>query len=154
MRNIKMIKKTYIYILILGICFTGFILILTNYGASNKEKQISEKFPKIGIDSTFEGTVQSTHLYTNSIPKGALHITLSDGRKISVSNSLPKEIVVTKENIKDLFLYRFVQSGDTIMKPSGKDSLYVFKQGKKYTFYLASKEQIDSIMDQEHRETK
>lgn len=146
-----MIKRPYIYILILGICFAGFIQVLTNYGTNINEKKKSKEFPKIRIDSTFEGVVQNIHLYTNSVPKGALHITLSDGRKISVTNSLPEEIITNKENIKNLFLYRFLQFGDTIMKPSGKDSLYVFKQGKKYTFYLASKETIDLIMLQKYK---
>lgn len=127
--------KPILCLITLATLFFVFLQVLINNGMNNKETKISKEFPVIEKDSSISGIVLFAREPFNGIPQGSLLITLEDGSKFSaINNALPLEIEVNRNNITSLFLYNFLERGDSIYKPAHKDSLYVFRKEEKYTF--------------------
>lgn len=134
-------------VLLIGLCISIMLFLLIQEGEQQKLDAINEEYPALAKDSAIMGIVSHYYAYTNSNPRGALLISLADGKKFTATvNAYPKEVVINPDNINHYVLINFLQTGDSIYKPAGKDSLFVIKHGEKYSFDYVSKERIDSIM--------
>lgn len=123
------------------------LLIISGCKDSDKIKNIklNKEYPHVARDSTLLGIIDSMFVFDMSIPKGALYLNLTDGRKfVAIRNAYPRNFFGA-DNISNFSLEDFLEKGDTIYKPAGRDSLYVLKNGLKYAYFLSTKEFSDSV---------
>ena len=95
-----------------------------------------------------QGVIDSFFIFDMSVPKGALYIKLTDGTKLAaIRNSFPYYVFDDNE-LKDLSLENILSKGDSIYKPFGKDSIYIYKSNNyTYRYFLPTKEYSDSIFN-------
>lgn len=137
-------KKVYLVLTLAILCFGTLMQILIYYGGKSKNDKIRSEYPNVPIDSTVIGIIGYSREDFHSVPKGALLVQLENGIRFSAS-SYSNPVIDGKIQF-NIYLYSFLQRGDSICKPAHKDSLYVFRNDAKYVFYCASKERIDEIL--------
>lgn len=128
--------KTYKIIII----FTSIILTGCNLDKFDKEKirYLRKTYPYLLRDDSFIGIIDST--FTTSVPKESLFITLKDGKRfVTAANSY------NTNGHGFYYLDDLLKQSDSIEKPKGKDSLYVYKNNRKYTYFIPTKEFSDSV---------
>jgi len=126
-------------------------LLLTSCMIPDRNKELDKEYIRLSRDTTITGVADTFFWYQLSYPRGSFFITLTNGLKFrGTVSTIPYEMA-KGEDVNKYFLYPFLSKGDTVRKPAGKDSLYVFKNGKQYTFFLPTKEFNDSVF---HRKKK
>lgn len=111
-----------------GVLFAAFLLIsfvimsLIMYFGFNSFYQ---KYPKINLEQSY-----NSQIHTVYVLYGGTYITLQDGRKISIPNSVNR-------NYDNEYLTDIVEKGDYIIKAANTDSLTIMKEsGEKYLFVI------------------
>ncbi|WP_291857374.1 hypothetical protein [Marinilabilia sp.] len=87
------------------------------------QKSIWKKFPKVQYQSETKGEI-----YRIRNNRGIFG-ELKSGQKIFFTST-------SNYNYKPSFISDFISRGDSILKPANSDSIFVFKDDKKYFFIL------------------
>lgn len=126
----KKLKKNRI-VLLINIGLLAILFIITGIIANKKEKKFEyelsiklKEFPELDIYDSISGVVKSKNPF-----KGIVFINLSNTDKFHIERSVnyqynPPEI------------YDFIEVSDSLYKDKNNDTLFVFKNGKKYYFIL------------------
>lgn len=137
-------------IIVLLLIIINILALLYFFKRDESERKINEQlhneYLRIYRDSTIGGIVDTCFTYIHSNPKGTLYITLQNGIKlITVGNAYPRNYYDYEDHYK-LSLSTFLNKGDSIYKPHGRDSLYVIKKdGERFEYFMTTKEYSDSV---------
>lgn len=102
----------------------GSILFYISRVQNNIEKNYYDNYPLLKKDSSYQGVIIEKH-YTH----GRTFFRLNDSAKHSVPWAYNYEY-------NEYFNGDFINIGDSIFKPAHTDSLYIFRNEKKYYFVL------------------
>ena len=99
------------------------VAITLNYIDSKRIDKLYNEFPKASLNTSFQGKIKELN-----IERDAIYITLKTRK------------VLLGPFHNDLYSFRFpekiISVGDSIVKNSGSDTLYLYHENKKYWFKL------------------
>lgn len=137
-------KYIYIVLIAIKIVFLSSCIDLDKADRA-KRQQLDKEFLRIPRDSSFIGIVDTSFTSVASTYRATLYISLKDGKKFATAAvAMPKDVYGRWE-IPSYVLVDFLQKGDTIYKPRGKDSLFVLKNDLIFRYFLITKEFSDSV---------
>jgi hypothetical protein len=118
-------NKAYNLSLIVFLIFGGTIMFVVSTKNDHKEKNaLRNEYPIMLRADNVSGKVSSAYCF-----KGVTMLTLNNDEKFAIYNS-------RNYNYKSFALCSFLISGDSINKPSGSDTLFIYNENKEFYFVL------------------
>ncbi len=113
--HIKLSKKS-IILIILWFVFGAMVVF---YGSYIEYKNRNEKYHRVRKEEPINGVIQD-YIFNN----GVMYLTLSDSMHIQIWSFFKNKI----------YMCSFIQQGDSVVRHSYSDKIYVFRNNKQHYF--------------------
>ena len=122
-RTIKIFRK-YWYYYVFGLIIIAIIMIVSVKLMDKRWQRIYKEYPSVNRDQALNDRVLD--LFTS---RGFCYILTKDSVKYSLS-------AYENPDYENYYLMDFLQEGDSLVKKRNSDTLYIYRDDKKYHFIL------------------
>jgi transposase len=123
--------EKYKYIILLLMLILGIFLFFVMNNDKNKYQSLKDEFPIINNLNFQKFSGQITKKETHMSMRGVYLVSLSNGQKFSIGGTSLNYLYGV-----DFDLIKFIAVGDSIFKPSNTDSIFIYRNTRKYYFVL------------------
>jgi len=126
------INKNKIFVILLMIILVAIFSVISITKMDKKNKKQDEQYPVLEKNSAISGIV--IHFFTKH---GHVYVTFTDSVKCLIAHSI-------NYNYRPYFIDNFIDIGDSLVKYTGSDTLFIYKNEEKHYFIIGESVGVDS----------